>query len=1735
MKKPLLSLLYLLPLVWSTSASSDMLRGIAAPSGDVEVAFSGEGRSHSAELTIRYDASRAAFEGFAIENLGEDALVVVNDREPGRLRVAIASPLTPLRIGALGRARFQGVPEAEIVELRMVDGEPPLAVAPAGPFGDGPLALSSCLDHLGDVSGNGSLSAYDATLILQIVRGTRSPDAEQECRADTTQDGRITDADARQVLQAVVGLCDTLGPEMSVSAAKHGVCPIELATVRISPAHGESDVAVTRETVVEFSNPLASDAVLSSNNFHAQFGGQKLSGRIQVSEDRRRATLFYNQDLPASARIRLTLNASNLRDVFGNLVDANNDGVAGGTAANDFSTLSLTVIPGTRVCGQVFASELDAEGTGGVDQPLVGVVVTVDGMETTLRAVTDSSGSFCLDPAPAGSFFVHVDGRTATNSRPAGAYYPYVGKKWTSTPSGETTIPNVYLPLIVQGTLQTVSQTDETIVVFPPEVIANYPQFEAVSVTIPADALYSDDGSRGGMAGISPVPPDRLPEPLTNGVNFPVVITVQTDGATNFDADVSTCFPNLPNPRDGQTLPAGAKSALWSFDHDEGQFVIAGPMTVSQDGTLICTDPGVGIPEPGWHGGDPGNQGSGSGAGAGRKGGNGPGAPPKFDPWNPDDGCDEGGLFLAAAGLGVGVAAIFAAPAALPALAIAGASLAALDVAKSIADGAAADAGQVANATAMAADVATPYLAKRAGEAAMEMIDFTDNSANFVRPSDTGWGKLAKGMHGLGKVAAGPFALGFGTGMTGHKLGNCLGTYSALKGPETQASAGDLDLFVVAAQNYVAELTPSARATTANVRRMVSKNLTPLLPADERTVILDFYADRLAIFEITGDPYLDPRTNQPFDVAVSSLIDTTIPASELGTTFEELAASTRELAEVTRSEDNPEYREFVDKATRIFDGIDGIFEQVSVPATAPLFASVTDQFTQEVITRLKTSSSGRMDFFMPPNGDVRVEIFDPVTNGYGMRIVRSHGVGERIRFDDIVAMPDWSGDSDGDGLNDNAEYVIGTNRSDRDSDDDGISDSAEVLQGSNPLDGRPSQLGILASINLPGDAVDVAAVDNLAAVALGEGGVAILNFANDTNPVQIARLATPGDAARVAFDGKWLAVADGASGIAIIDTSAGTAARINRQVSVGSTAISITAAGGTAYVGTDDSRIVAVDLSTGAIVERMILARGAVHDLVIGRNVLYAITPGTLFAIPLDLGQLQISATVAWRGQQGAGQRPLRLAPGGARLYATDTKGYTVFDVYSYSPQYPQLVAVSPEGQFGWKQLVPAGNGLAVAAVGANSTDDGDHHVSVYDVRDPVSTTQFRTQIPTPGLASAITVNRGLALVADGTAGLQVVNFLAFDSMGVAPTIDLATSFYGDYAEEGKLISLTADVTDDVLVRNVDFFVDGVREMSDGSFPFEFRFVTPLREQSESFTIRSCAYDTGGNEACTEERTIALVDDATPPYVMGVTPADGSKLVTVAGIGVTWSEPMSRSTIGSSTWKLYAAGPDGLAGTTDDVRMTGASYSYRADTNTSIMTFSSNLPGGLYRAEISTSVSDLAGNQPYEIYEWTFRAFDLDTDTDGDGIPDEYELEILGTDPADADSDDDGLDDGDDDRDGDGLPNEVEMRIGSDPRDADTDRDGVRDGEEDEDADDLNFLGELLAGTDPAVADTDADGWKDGWEVAGGTDPLLSTSFPQSSFPYQTINLVRPGAAPAGAPPAAIVIAAPPVRVEIQP
>ena len=101
----------------------------------------------------------------------------------------------------------------------------------------------------------------------------------------------------------------------------------------------------------------------------------------------------------------------------------------------------------------------------------------------------------------------------------------------------------------------------------------------------------------------------------------------------------------------------------------------------------------------------------------------------------------------------------------------------------------------------------------------------------------------------------------------------------------------------------------------------------------------------------------------------------------------------------------------------------------------------------------------------------------------------------------------------------------------------------------------------------------------------------------------------------------------------------------------------------------------------------------------------------------------------------------------------------------------------------------------------------------------------------------------------------------------------------------------------------------------------------------------------------------------------------------------------------------------------------------------------------------------------------------LSGDADGDGIPDDLEISV-GLNPNDP-------IDGIEDLDGDGLTNKEELvDFGTNFQNADSDDDGIDDGEE-------VVAGEDGFVTNPLLADTDGDEMRDGLEVQFESDPTV--------------------------------------------
>jgi len=152
---------------------------------------------------------------------------------------------------------------------------------------------------------------------------------------------------------------------------------------------------------------------------------------------------------------------------------------------------------------------------------------------------------------------------------------------------------------------------------------------------------------------------------------------------------------------------------------------------------------------------------------------------------------------------------------------------------------------------------------------------------------------------------------------------------------------------------------------------------------------------------------------------------------------------------------------------------------------------------------------------------------------------------------------------------------------------------------------------------------------------------------------------------------------------------------------------------------------------------------------------------------------------------------------------------------------------------------------------------------------------------------------------------------------------------------------------------------------------------------------------------------------------------------------------------------------------------------------------------------VSAPLCEMVADVPTFALHWTdINDLDLSiSDPDEDGLTSAEEVLVYHTDPLNADSDFDGLSDGD------------EVMLGMNPLNPDEDGDGIPDGddpnpfvwddaESDASGDGMSLADALLNGLDPSVnnaVDTDGDGWFDWKEVMAGTSPTDAWDTPDNA------------------------------------
>ncbi len=381
-----------------------------------------------------------------------------------------------------------------------------------------------------------------------------------------------------------------------VEASTAGVASTALFTAsatQTSPGLIIVDTGNNQSGVVGQSLPLPFIAIVTDAG-HNRLAGVPVTFTVKQGGGSFNGQPTFTTTSDSDGRVMATLKLGPEQGVNNNLVE----GTFAGNSATPVAFTASGLAPGpahaTRITGVVLDNSNNP--IPGVTMRLFQINQANNGnipQQVAQPVTTDAQGQFVMLPVPVGVFKLMADGGTA--QRPGD--WPTIEYDMITVSGQNNTVGMpIYLPELLSANRLCVSQTTGGTLTIP--------QAPGFSLTIPAGSATFPGGSKTGCVSVTPVNPDKVPMVPGFGQQPRFVVTIQPVG-THFSPPASITIPNV----DG--LAPRAVTEMYSFDHDLASFVAIGSGTVSEDGSVIKSDPGVGVLKAGWHcGGNPNPTGS---------------------------------------------------------------------------------------------------------------------------------------------------------------------------------------------------------------------------------------------------------------------------------------------------------------------------------------------------------------------------------------------------------------------------------------------------------------------------------------------------------------------------------------------------------------------------------------------------------------------------------------------------------------------------------------------------------------------------------------------------------------------------------------------------------------------------------------------------------------------------------------------------------------------------------------------------------------------------------------------------------------------------------------------------------------------------------------------------------------------------------------------------------------------
>lgn len=231
------------------------------------------------------------------------------------------------------------------------------------------------------------------------------------------------------------------------------------------------------------------------------------------------------------------------------------------------------------------------------NRPIGGATCTLTVRDLpALVTITGSDGQFLFSDTEAGPADLFIDGSTAITLDGA----PISAGSFPKLHFMPVLVPNVANCLPTPALLPWLNPDNGVIFDNTCGVELTVDGIEGLKMIVASGSMTRADGTipspdDPATLSINQVDVDEIPMPMPDGAAPPFAWTLQPGGAT-FDPPIRIVYPNMA------ALAPGSLAYFLSFNHDTNRFEVVATGRVNEEGSLIESDPGVGIATAGWGG-----------------------------------------------------------------------------------------------------------------------------------------------------------------------------------------------------------------------------------------------------------------------------------------------------------------------------------------------------------------------------------------------------------------------------------------------------------------------------------------------------------------------------------------------------------------------------------------------------------------------------------------------------------------------------------------------------------------------------------------------------------------------------------------------------------------------------------------------------------------------------------------------------------------------------------------------------------------------------------------------------------------------------------------------------------------------------------------------------------------------------------------------------------------------------